>query len=73
MKRYVITNGAGGYLHSNKCFYTAVFSGIGINLVVYKNLKSAQKRATQIGAYVLEVENGQRLSEGKLVGIKSKY
>ena len=73
MVRYVITNGAGGYLHSNNCFYTAIFSGVGFNLVTYKNLKSAQKRATKIGAYVLEVKNGQRLSEGKLVGIKPIY
>lgn len=72
-KRYVITNGANGYLHSNKCFYSAIIGGVGCSLVVYKNLKSAQKRATSIGAYVLEVETGQRLTDAKYVGIKPKF
>jgi hypothetical protein len=68
MKRYIITNGD-GYLHSNNCFYNCVMGGFGINLVVYKNLKSAQKRATKLNVMVLEVEQGQTLKEGRIVGI----
>lgn len=66
MVRYVIGK-QNAYLHSNNAFYNAIFSGIGVNLVVYKSLKSAQKRADKVSGYVIAVENGQRLSEGNVV------
>lgn len=71
MVRYVIVNKKRNfsYLHSNNCFYIGIIMGVGCNLVIYKNLKSAIKRAIKVRGYVLEVENGQELSEGKIIEI----
>jgi hypothetical protein len=71
-KFYIITNGAGGYLHTNNVFYTAVVNVGTIRLVSYKTLKLAQKRALKVGAYVLEVNEGEPISNGKMVGVKPK-
>jgi hypothetical protein len=67
--RYVITNDDYNfsYLHTNGYFYNCIIRGVKCELVVYKNLKSAQKKALKKRGYVLCVENGQRLSEGKII------
>ena len=73
-KFYILTNGNGAYLHTNNVFYTAVVNMGTTHLVAYKSLKLAQKRALKVGGcYVLEVEEGQPISSGRMVGIKPSY
>lgn len=70
MKRYLISNDNYNfaYLHSNGHFYNCIIDMKGCKLVSYKNLKSARKKANSLlCAYVVEVEVGQTLREGKIV------
>ena len=70
MKMYLISNDDYNYsfLHSNGCFYNCVVNMRGCNLVTYKNLKSAQKKANSLNcAFVVEVQAGQTLREGVII------
>ena len=70
MKRYFISNDDYNfsYLHTNGCFYNCVVNVGGCKIVMYKNLKSAQKKANSLNcAFVVEVKEGQTLSEGRIV------
>lgn len=55
MKRYIIIDKEGRKLHSNNYFYDCIMGGFGVNLVIYKSNKSAEKRATQVGGYVVTI------------------
>ena len=69
MKRYLISNDDYNYafLHTNGSFYNCVIADIGCKLVMYKNLKSAKKKANDVRGYVIEVEMGKLLSEGVVI------
>ena len=70
MKRYFISNDNYNfaYLHTNGHFYNCIIDMKGCKIVSYKNLKSARKKANSLlCAYVVEVEVGQTLREGKIV------
>jgi hypothetical protein len=70
MKRYFISNDDYNYsfLHTNGHFYNCIIDMKGCKIVSYKNLKSARKKANSLlCAYVVEVEIGQTLREGKIV------
>jgi hypothetical protein len=70
MKRYLISNDDYNFsfLHTNGYFYNCIIDMAGCKLVSYKNLKSARKKANSMPcAFVVEVEVGQRFSEGKIV------
>lgn len=70
MKRYLISNDDYNFsfLHTNGYFYNCIIDMVGCKLVSYKNLKSARKKVNSMPcAFVVEVEVGQRFSEGKIV------
>ena len=59
MKGYIIINKEGLILHSNNYFYSCVMGGFGVNLVMYKSQKSAEKRAQKVGGIVAEFNEGE--------------
>lgn len=68
---YVISNDDYNfsYLHSNGYFYNCVIDMKGCKLVSYKNFKSAENRCKNLRcAYIVEVEVGQPLDRGVVVG-----
>lgn len=57
MKRFIIINKNGEMLHSNNCFYNFIMGGFGVNLVVYKRMKSAEKMAQKVNGIVVCIDN----------------